>query len=161
MPRPQSAKNGTGSKLLAFDLKRGTPKSEVVQQAKKDGRLVHFASLVGFCHLEHSEREKHLQKVQGRVVFREDKDDSVPKSFLEDPPITSSSGCEPQKQDCRDRSSGRICMDKYMSVNIRRQSMNHETGVSPRKRWKGPRRTTKRNSCGPLIGFEGPLNSDP
>ena len=43
--------------------------SEIVQEAKKDGRSVHFASLVGFCHLEHTELAKHLQTYKGTVVL--------------------------------------------------------------------------------------------
>ena len=43
--------------------------SEIVQEAKKDGRSVHFASLVDFCHLEHTELAKHLQTYKGTVVL--------------------------------------------------------------------------------------------
>ena len=45
--------------LLAGNFKEVKPESEVVQQARKDGRSVHFASLLDLCHL------KHLQTYKG------------------------------------------------------------------------------------------------
>ena len=42
MPRPRSAMSGTS--LPAWDFNKVKPKSEVVQQAKKDSKSVHFAS---------------------------------------------------------------------------------------------------------------------
>ena len=39
------------------DFKKAEPKPDLVQQAKKDGRPVHFASLMDLCHLKHSEPE--------------------------------------------------------------------------------------------------------
>ena len=42
MPRPRSATSGTS--LPAWDFNKVKPKSEVVQQAKKDSKSVHFAS---------------------------------------------------------------------------------------------------------------------
>ena len=44
-----------------LDFKNVTPKPEVVQQAKKDGKLVHFAFLMHLCRLEHSELENISQ----------------------------------------------------------------------------------------------------
>ena len=58
-----------GKKLPAWDFSKVKPMSEAVEQAKKDGRSVHFASRMDLCHLKHSNLEKHLQTYKGRVVF--------------------------------------------------------------------------------------------
>ena len=42
--------------LPGWDFKKVKPKSEVVEQAKKDGICVHFATLVVLFHLKHSEK---------------------------------------------------------------------------------------------------------
>ena len=46
--------------------------------AGKEGRKVHFASLMDLCHLKNAELERKHQKYKGRVVLRGDivKDDS-------------------------------------------------------------------------------------
>ena len=53
-------------------------KSEVIGEARKDGRKVHSASLMDLCHLKNAELETKHQKYKGRVVLRGDivKDDS-------------------------------------------------------------------------------------
>ena len=53
-------------------------KNVVVADARNEGRKVHFASLVEFCHLKNSELEPRHQKYKGRVVLLRDivKDDS-------------------------------------------------------------------------------------
>ena len=50
----------------------------VIAEARNEGRTVHFASLMDFCHLKNSESEPQFQKYKGRVVLRGDivKDDS-------------------------------------------------------------------------------------
>ena len=68
--------------LPAWDSKKVKPKSEVVQQAKKDGRSVHVAIPMNFCHLKHSELAKHLHRYKGRCSRRDDvKDDSGTEQF--------------------------------------------------------------------------------
>ena len=57
--------------LPLWDFKNAIPKSEVVQQAEKDGRSVHFTSLMDLSHLKHSVFEKLLPKHKGRVVPQE------------------------------------------------------------------------------------------
>ena len=53
-------------------------KSEVIDEARKEGRKVHFASLMDLSHLKNAELETKHQTYNGRVVFRGDivKDDS-------------------------------------------------------------------------------------
>ena len=53
-------------------------KKEVIDEAKKEGRKVHFASSMDLCHLLNSDLEPQYQKYKGRVVLRSDivKDDS-------------------------------------------------------------------------------------
>ena len=85
MPKPLGARAAVDKEwdklksLPAQDFKKAKPKSEVVQQAKKDGRLVHFASLMDICHLKHSELAKHLQtrKEEGRAPEGQDQRQKV------------------------------------------------------------------------------------
>ena len=53
-------------------------KQEVVEQAQKECKTVHFAMLTDLCHLKNSELDKQFQKYSGRVVPRGDvvKDES-------------------------------------------------------------------------------------
>ena len=50
----------------------------MIDEARKEGRKVHFASLIDLCHLKNAELETKHQKCKGRVVLRGDtvKDDS-------------------------------------------------------------------------------------
>ena len=43
---------------------------EVTHKAQREARTVHFATLVGLCHLMKSEMEQKLQKYKGCVVLR-------------------------------------------------------------------------------------------
>ena len=69
---------GKLEKILAWQLTRVRNKKEVIDEARKKGRKVHFASLMDLCHLKNSELEPQYQKYKGRVVLRGDivKDDS-------------------------------------------------------------------------------------
>ena len=53
-------------------------KTEVIAEGRKEGKTVHFASLLDLCHLKNSELEPRFQNYKGRVVLRGDivKDDS-------------------------------------------------------------------------------------
>ena len=50
----------------------------MIDEARKEGRKVHFASLMDICHLKNVELETKRQKYKGRVVLQGDivKDDS-------------------------------------------------------------------------------------
>ena len=50
----------------------------MIDEARNEGRTVHFASLMDRCHLKNSEFESKYQKYKGRVVLRGDivKDES-------------------------------------------------------------------------------------
>ena len=50
----------------------------MIDEARKSGATVHFASLMDICHLKNAELEAKHQKYKGRVVLRGDivKDDS-------------------------------------------------------------------------------------
>ena len=54
--------------LPTWSVKKVKPWSEVLQQAKKDRRSVHFASFVDLCHLKHSKLAKYLRKCKGDNV---------------------------------------------------------------------------------------------
>ena len=47
-------------------------KKEVIAEARKEGKTVHFASFMGICHLMKSELNPKFQKYKGRVVLRGD-----------------------------------------------------------------------------------------
>ena len=65
-------------KIPAWQLTKVRNLKEVIEEARKNDRKAHFASLMDFCHLKNSELEPQYQKYKGRVVLRGDivKDDS-------------------------------------------------------------------------------------
>ena len=48
------------------------PKAEVIAQAKRAGRPVHFGSLMDLCHVKNSQLGSEFWVYKGRVVFRGD-----------------------------------------------------------------------------------------
>ena len=70
--------------IPAWDKTKVRNKSEVIDEARKEGRKVHFASLMDFRHLKRAELETKHQKYKGRVVLRGDivKDDSGSEQYL-------------------------------------------------------------------------------
>ena len=46
--------------------------SDVICQAKKNWKTVHFANLMDLCHLKNVELAKHTGKYKERVVLRRD-----------------------------------------------------------------------------------------
>ena len=69
---------GKLEKIPAWDKTKVRNKSDVIDEARKEGTKVHFASLMDICHLKNAELETKHQKYKGRVVLRGDivKDDS-------------------------------------------------------------------------------------
>ena len=55
-------------KIKAWQL----TKKKVIEEARDEGRKVHFASLMDLCHHKNSELEPKYQKYTGRVVLRGD-----------------------------------------------------------------------------------------
>ena len=53
-------------------------KKEVILEAQRDKKKVHFAAFMDICHLNNAELEHKLQEYKGRIVLRGDivKDDS-------------------------------------------------------------------------------------
>ena len=51
-------------KIPAWDLTKVRNKSDVIDEARKEGRKVHFASLMDICHLKNAELEAKHQKIQ-------------------------------------------------------------------------------------------------
>ena len=64
--------------IPAWQLEKVKSKKEVILEAQRDKKKVHFAALMDLCHLENVELEPKLQKYKGRVVLRGDivQDDS-------------------------------------------------------------------------------------
>ena len=65
-------------KMPAWQLMKDRNKKEVIDEARNEGKTVHFASLMDICHLKNSELEPTFQKYKGRIVLCGDivKDDS-------------------------------------------------------------------------------------
>ena len=57
-------------------------KKEVIDEARKECRTVHFVSLVDICHLKNAKLEPKLQEYKGRVVLRGDIVRDDPGSFV-------------------------------------------------------------------------------
>ena len=55
-----------------WNLERVRPRAEVIAEAHRNKRSVHFGRLMDLCHLKHAELDKSKQKYKGRVVFRGD-----------------------------------------------------------------------------------------
>ena len=57
-------------KIPAWQMDKERSKKDVILEAQKEKRKVHFASLMDFCHLKTAELEPKHQKYKGRVVLR-------------------------------------------------------------------------------------------
>ena len=57
-------------KILAWQLTKVRIKKEVIDEARKEGKTVHFASFMDLCHFKNSGLEPKFQKYKGRVVLR-------------------------------------------------------------------------------------------
>ena len=57
-------------KIPAWDKTKVRNTSEVIDEARKEGRKAHFASLMDICHLKNAELETKHQKYKGRLVLR-------------------------------------------------------------------------------------------
>ena len=58
--------------LPAWQVTKVKGKKEVIEKAQKEGRTVHFVTLMDNCHLKNSEMEPKFSKCKGRVVLRAD-----------------------------------------------------------------------------------------
>ena len=47
-------------------------KKKIIDEGRKEGKTVHFASIMDICHLKNSELEPQFQNYNGRVVIRGD-----------------------------------------------------------------------------------------
>ena len=65
-------------KLPAWQLNKMKSKKDVILEAQREKKKVHFAALMDICHLKNAELEPKHQKYKGRVVLRGNivKDDS-------------------------------------------------------------------------------------
>ena len=90
IPMPQALKKNPAAKAAvvkeweelekvpAWKKAKVRNKFDVIDEAREEGKKVHFASLMDLCQLKNAELESKHQKYKGRVVFRGDivKDDS-------------------------------------------------------------------------------------
>ena len=58
--------------IPAWKLEKVQSKKEIVLEAQRDKRKVHFVSLMDICHLKNAELEQKLQQYKGRVVLHRD-----------------------------------------------------------------------------------------
>ena len=58
--------------IPAWDLGKVKSKKEVILEAQRDTKKVHFATLMDRCHLRNAGLEPKLQQYKGRVVLRWD-----------------------------------------------------------------------------------------
>ena len=56
--------------IPACQLTEVRNKKEVIDEARKEGKIFHFASLMDICHLKSSELEPKFQKYKSRVALR-------------------------------------------------------------------------------------------
>ena len=59
-------------KFQAWNLDEVKNNREVILEAQREKKKVHFATLTDICHHKNAELEPKLQKYKGRVVLRGD-----------------------------------------------------------------------------------------
>ena len=81
IPMPQAMKIPDAQAAVDKEwkkLEKSKSKEEVILEAQRDKKKVHFATLMDICHLKNAELEPQFPKCKGRVVLRGDivRDDS-------------------------------------------------------------------------------------
>ena len=71
----------TREKLPAWQQTKVRYKKDVIEEARKEGKIVQVPSLMDMCHLKNSELEPKFQKYKGRVVLRGDTVEDVSGSY--------------------------------------------------------------------------------
>ena len=70
---PQRTRKGKSSRRSQHGIwKKSRAKKEVILEAQRDQKKVHFATLMDICHLKIAALEPKIQKYRGRVVLRGD-----------------------------------------------------------------------------------------
>ena len=59
-------------KIPAWNWENMKSKKDVILEAQKEKKKVHFATLMDICHLKNAELEQKHQKYKGRIVLRGD-----------------------------------------------------------------------------------------
>ena len=75
IPEAKAAVHTNCEKLEKFSARQLTKvrtKKEVIDEARKECRTVHFATLMDICNLQNAELEPQFQKYKGSVVLRGD-----------------------------------------------------------------------------------------
>ena len=73
MRKQQWTRNGKKLETIpAWQLEKDKSKKEVILEAQRDKKKVHFATLMDICHPKNAELEPIFQKCKGRVVLRGD-----------------------------------------------------------------------------------------
>ena len=125
----------------------------MIDEARKEGKTVHFASLMDICHLKNSELEPKFQKYKGRVVLRGDivKDDSGSYAVFTEQGSSgvTNDGC---------KSNG--CHSK--TTRMRRTSSRRSISLTPTSKWKMHHQLLKipKSEC-PDVGIRLPRHKWP
>ena len=95
-------------KISAWNLTKVRSKKEVIDEARTKDIKVHFASLMGICHLKNAELETKHQKYKSRIVLRSDivKDDSGSYAVLTEQGSSASQITEAKVMDIISRLPG-------------------------------------------------------
>ena len=73
IPKAREAVDAEWTKLQkarAWMEETVTERSTVEARAEKEGKTIHFATLMDLCHVKHSELPEAQRKYKGRVVCR-------------------------------------------------------------------------------------------
>ena len=73
MQKQQWTRNGRSWRQFQPDRRdKSKSKKDVILEAQRDTKRVHFATLMDICHLKDAELELKFKKYKGRVVLRGD-----------------------------------------------------------------------------------------
>ena len=102
---------GKLEKIPAWQLEKVKKQKGVIDEARKEGKTVHFASLMEVCHLKNSELEPQFRKYKGRVVLRGDivKDDSGSYAVFTEQGSSASQMTDAKVLDVMTQRFGKIC----------------------------------------------------
>ena len=141
--------------------------SDVIDEARKEGRKVHFASLMDLCHLKNAELETKHQKYEGRVVLRGDivKDDSGSYAVFTQQGSSASQmtaakimdiisrlpGCDGQAADAVSAYTQVKMEDAHKLLKIPKSECPDIWIRLPRHKWPKSWSSMERNLCGHLL----------
>ena len=107
--------------IPAWQLAKVRNNKEVIEEGRKKGRKVHFASLMDLCNLKNSELDPQYQKYKSRVVLRGDIVEDDSGSYAKDhqlhrwQPQTSWTSLQ-DYQDAQDKAAGAVSVHSQVKM---------------------------------------------